>query len=450
MFGHRGYFVGAILGLLALCGTAQAQQLQRIDNPGGGLIVYGQVAGQATEAGAMGAVLRSVHQDVGDRPRVGKLFRVRGTNSVAVFFSAIKRTQNNLPVAGMVIVSKVAPDHVEAALLTDEAARFGRTINPMMRTLFTVWHPGGISAPRQMAGPAPLYKFVLQDRSAWVSLPQGWRISPQSGGGTIIAEGPNGESALLGYPLLAMNSNDPQVQRTMRFAQGAGRNTAYANALYYPYGMDLARTFVDLFQMQRQHNGLPPARFEVANEAPLPGGYASHCAHLAGHIDAADGKGPKEFNSVFCIGQLSRYGQYMNLVYHIAVPVGFADQERATMGAIMASFGFDPNVVSREAAVIAAPVISQIQEVGRQAAQQAMDAHTANDQYNRSVEQRGNRQDKRNQAFSNYLLDQTVIADNENNAHGTVWDQTADALVRSDPNRFSYVNAPNYWKGIDY
>ncbi len=36
------------------------------------------------------------------------------------------------------------------------------------------------------------------------------------------------------------------------------------------------------------------------------------------------------------------------------------------------------------------------------------------------------------------------------NAHGTVWNQTADALVRSNPERYEYVNSPNYWKGIDY
>ena len=57
---------------------------------------------------------------------------------------------------------------------------------------------------------------------------------------------------------------------------------------------------------------------------------------------------------------------------------------------------------------------------------------------------------KNGQAFSNYLLDQTVIQDDNRNAHGTVWNQTADALVRSNPNRFTIVQTPNFWKGIDY
>jgi hypothetical protein len=36
--------------------------MKAIDNPGGGKIVYGQVQGQTSEAGAMAAVLRAVHQ----------------------------------------------------------------------------------------------------------------------------------------------------------------------------------------------------------------------------------------------------------------------------------------------------------------------------------------------------------------------------------------------------
>ena len=28
--------------------------------------------------------------------------------------------------------------------------------------------------------------------------------------------------------------------------------------------------------------------------------------------------------------------------------------------------------------------------------------------------------------------------------------EDAEALVKSNPDRFEYVSAPNYWKGIDY
>jgi hypothetical protein len=445
----------AISLLLLLPGAPRAlaeDALKTIDTPGGGKIVYGRVPDQTTEAGAMAAILRAVHQQWGDRPQVGSLFQVRGTDSVSTFFTAVKRTQGDTPMAGLVIVVKVAPDHVEGALLSDAAVRFGSTINPMLKTLFGVWHPGGAPPASGMtsATVAALHPVSLPDRSASASLPDGWTVTPRSGGGTIIAGGPNGETALLGFPLSAANSSDPRVQKTMRFAQGAGRGTSYAQGLYYPYGADPAKAFVDLFQMWRQQNGLPPAGFQINSATLVPSGDGERCAHLAGHVNTQDGKGLKELNTVFCAGPLQPSGHYRNLVYQTTVPVRFAEQERATMGAILASFSVNQAVIAQQTSAIAAPGIAAVHEIGRRAAQQAADIHAANDRYNQSVEQRWDSQDKRNQAFSNYLLDQTVIQDNQNNAHGTEWNQKADALVRNNPQRYEYVNPPNYWKGVDY
>ncbi|MGA6980375.1 MAG: hypothetical protein WBZ11_02350 [Candidatus Sulfotelmatobacter sp.] len=426
--------------------------LKTINDPKGGKIVYGPVEGQTTTAGAMGAILRNLHNQYDDKPQVGRVFRVKGTNSDAVFFTLVKRKQNNQQIAGLVIAAHAGANRVEAALLSDDVARFGSSVNPMMKTLFGVWHPGGstqTSSGTTFAAGASLKRYSLKDNSASVSLPEGWQVSPASGGGTIIATGPNGEAASLGFPLGAMNSNDPRVQKTMQFAQGAGRNTSYARALYYPYGGDLGRTMVDLINLSRQKKGLTSISAKIDNESSFPSS-RSRCAHLTGHVDLQDGKGNRELNAIFCVGPLSRMGQYSATLFAISVPVGVADKERATMGAMLASFTTNMAVVNAEASAIAAPEIEHIHEIGRQAAQQAEQAHAANDAHNRSVEERWDEQDKSNEAFSNYLLDQTVILDNEHNAHGTVWNQTADALVKSDPNRFEYVNTPNYWKGIDY
>jgi hypothetical protein len=119
--------------------------------------------------------------------------------------------------------------------------------------------------------------------------------------------------------------------------------------------------------------------------------------HLTGHVDAQDGKGLKEFNTVFCSGPLLPTGHYTNLAYHTAVPVKFADQERATMGAILTSFSVNQAVVAQETNAIAAPGIAAIHEIGRRAAQQAADIHAREDIHRQSVEQRWDSQDKRNQ-----------------------------------------------------
>jgi hypothetical protein len=436
-------------------------QLKSLDGPKGGQIVYGPVDGADSPAAAMGSILRSLHKQYGDKPQLGRVFKVRGTNSDAVFFTLVKRNQNNMQIAGMLISAPVGPGRVEAALLSDEASRFGTSINPMLQTLFATWQPGGApgassdgSSKGGSGGGAEapverLTQFVLPDQSAPVDLAPGWHSTPQSGAGTIIAEGPNGERVLLDFPFLAMDSSNARVQQTMRFAQGAGRNTSHARALYYPYGGDPVKTFIDLNAMVRQRDGMVVPTIHIASEKQVPSNGA-RCAEFTGELDGHDGKGPAEIHGVFCMGRESAMGQYMNILMVSIVPEAVAERERATAAAMLASFQVNQAKVNAEASAIAAPAIARIQEIGRISAQNAANAHAREDAQRASVEKHWDSQDRNNQGFSNYLLDQTVVQDNARNEHGTVWNQTADALVKSDPNRYEYVNTPTYWKGVDY
>jgi hypothetical protein len=443
------------VSLLLATAAVQAQALKTIVNPQGGKIVYGPVEGQSTEAGAMGAVLRSLHNQFGDRPQVGKLFEVRGTQSVAVFFTVNKKKQGNGELAGLIIVTKATTDRVEAAVVSDDAAHLSATFNPMMKTLFTSWHPfdaareagSGSSAPN-----ASLHKYVLPDRSASVDLPDGWKVEPSSAMGTILAEGPHGEIANLGFTLLVTDLNNPRARQTYQMVQRGGlRNTAYANALYYSLGPDLAKTFVDVIQMYRAKTHQPPATFQIANESPAPAPPATRCAHITGHVDPQDGKGMREMNTVFCTtAPRPASGGFLAVAYHTAIPNEIAASERATVGAVLASFSVDMAVVQRQANAYAAPAIEAIHAVGRAAAAQAAVAHERNEIQNSSVYQHWDDIDRRSKEFSNYQLGFSVVQDNVANAHGTLWNQDADELVKRDPQRYEYVNAPNFWKGVDY
>jgi hypothetical protein len=141
---------------------------------------------------------------------------------------------------------------------------------------------------------------------------------------------------------------------------------------------------------------------------------------------------------------------WISSAYMTTVPLQQAPAERATLGAIMQSFQVDQRVVAQQANRIAAPVIEQIHAIGAAAAAQAKATHQAEDIHNSSVYQRWDSQDRRSQEFENYQLGYSVIADTQNTAHSTLWDDDAAALVKSNPDRFEYVSAPNYWKGIDY
>jgi hypothetical protein len=57
--------------------------------------------------------------------------------------------------------------------------------------------------------------------------------------------------------------------------------------------------------------------------------------------------------------------------------------------------------------------------------------------------------------FSNYLLDQSVVQNNNVGGtgavgHSTEWNSTANAMVQANPNKYEIVNTPNYWQGVDY
>ncbi len=450
-----------ILGT-ALCATITlAQGLQTINPPQGGKIVYGQVTGQTTEAGAMGAVLSSLHKSLGDRPQVGKLFQVHGTQSVATFFTVNRKDQGAgqpaRPIAGLLIVTKVTSDHVEAALVSDDAAHFSKTLKPMMKTLFAAWHPfqgvnssgsgSGASAPA-----AQLHPVVLQDNSASIGLPDGWNlVSGRSGGGTIVALGPNGESAEMDVAFLAQDTNNPNVQRTMQTLRNGGlRNTAYAKAVYLPYGADLQKTFIYMMQHMRQKNGLPEASFNFNRVSGVPGMGQEHCAHLEGAADMNDGKGQREIDAIYCERPPGRMGTWGSEVYMTMIPVQLAPKERATLGAVMESFKMNMAVINGEASAYAKPEIDRIHAIGRASAQAAKDAHQLEDIHNSSVYQHWDNIDRRSQEFSNYQLGNAVIATTDNSAHGTFTQDEAALLVQQNPDKFEFVSAPNYWKGIDY
>jgi hypothetical protein len=460
----RGAFAAAILSVALIHSASSVAQngLRTIRTAQGGTITYGQVDGETTEAGAMGAVLRNLHQRLGDKPQVGKLFDVRGTNSVATFFTVTRSDQAAgkapLKVAGLLIATKVSTDHVEAALVTDDATHFSKSLPQMMKTLMAAWHPlagasasgpaqGGSSAPA-----APLRQVVTQDRSAAIGLPAGWQLNQQmSQMGSLVAGGPRGESAEMGITFLASDPRNPHVQQTIRTLQSGGlRNTSYASATYYQYGADQARTFVDMMQGMRKRAGLRPATYNFTSVTPMQTNSPQHCTHLVGTSDFQDGKGRHELNALYCAQQPDNYGNWLSSASMTTVPEELAASERNTLGAILQSFQVDQRVVQMQADRIAAPAIAEIHAIGAAVTQRINATHEAEAIHNSSVYKQWDSNDKRSQEFENYQLGYEVVNDTSINAHGTFYADDAALLVEQHPEKYEYVAAPNYWKGIDY
>jgi hypothetical protein len=67
-----------------MCWSAAAQPhpLKTIDMPQGGKIVYGTVDGADTQKSAILGVLRIMHKKCGEKPQIGQVFKLRGTDSM--------------------------------------------------------------------------------------------------------------------------------------------------------------------------------------------------------------------------------------------------------------------------------------------------------------------------------------------------------------------------------
>lgn len=127
-----------------------------------------------------------------------------------------------------------------------------------------------------------------------------------------------------------------------------------------------------------------------------------------------------------------------------------ADGAPGQVEAAFGSFQMNQAVVNQQANAIAAPGLARIKAIGDAAKARSDASNAANERQHAAWNAQQDSQARRNAGFHNYLLDQTVIQDNQKQAHGTVWNATAEALVRQQPDRFELVQTPNFWKGIDY
>jgi len=433
--------------------------LKSINNPQGGKIVYGLVDGAASQPAAMAKVLRIMHNNCGEKPQVGKVFKVHGTDSDAVFFTVVNHAAGNTQVAGLLIAAPSGPNQVEAALVSDDASRFGLTVNPMLGRLFSEWHPGVAgrpSGPSTGGGPAPprpLHRVVSQDGSASAAIPDGWSFKANGGTGMVTAPNYN---VLITINLVRGATNPTYNQRY-------GPATGMAAKIIYPSTVDPVRAFPGLIKEFYRVND-QKIDYQIAHVEQVAGPPGQRCVHASGRglLSAINGPPPNiadkdlpEIDALLCTTARGPMGNYAVSLSMSEIMAGLGDQERATVGAILTSYQVNQAVVSQQANAMAAPAIAAIHQIGADATARYNATQKANDAQHAGYWSRQDSNARNGQAFSNYLLDQTVIQDNNMDGngtigHGTVWNSTADVLVRSDPNRYEIVDTPNFWRGVDY
>jgi hypothetical protein len=374
----------------------------------------------------------------------------------------------------MLIAAQTGPNQFEAGLVSDSADRFNQTVNPMLQQLFGVWHPGGTAAASPASGspgqaptqgsasssPLPLHRVAAPDNSVALSVPVGWTVNPNSGRGAIIVMGTNGEQIGLG---MNRGGIDPTNPFRVRMAQ-QHYSLIPPGTVVYAFRGDVTKEFTDLLQAWRKAGGQGPARIQVDSIQPMPTNPGNHCAQASGQMDP-DGRGMQAFRTSICASDPTRdYGSYSIMVNHSLFPLAVVDKDKDLFAAILKTYQPNLQVINQQIGALlkqkqqsdqqtlawGQQYSNQIKQIGAQATARMNATEAANDAQHAGYWAQQDANAKNGQAFSNYLLDQTVIQDANRNAHGTVWNQTADALVRSNPNRFSIVQTPNFWKGIDY
>jgi hypothetical protein len=487
-FGWYSKSLVSFLFLLATCPLAiQAQTpLTTIDMPQGGRIVYGTVDGITPQVTAMVRILRTMHQSCGERPQIGSVFKMRGTDSAGLFFTVVNHPAGNVQVAGLIIASQSAPG--QAALVSDRADRFGQTVNPMLTKLFSVWHPGNVSdafapargdsgaapspsaaepsksahtaASAAHAGPAAkLHSVTAPDDSASISVPDGWQLDPHSGHGTIIVTGPRGEVLAAN---MMRNAVDPSSQWQRNFWRQGG--SPPQGSVVYPYHGNLAKAFPDMFQAWRRASGLGPAKLQIDQIKSLPENSNLECVTATGQIDA-DGKGPQAINDMMCAIPPLDFGGYTIVLWHASLPVALAAEEHDTQLAMIGSYKQNQQVVNRQMAQQAQQKaasdqaimqnaqqqIDRIHQIGAQATARYNATQAANDAQHASYWAQQDSNARQAQGFTNTFREQTVVRDvQEPDIHATVSNNTAAWLQQSFPSRVEEVPTSQYIKGQDY
>jgi len=447
----------------------------------GGMIVYGTVSGATTQSAALINMLHTIHNNCAEKPQVGKVFQFKGTNSVGVFFSVIDHPDGNIPLGGLVIANQTGPNQMEAAMIYDEASRFGNTVNPMIQQLFSVWQlgagspgtgsPAGGTAPASAgnAGSTPLaspggsnsslHTVTASDNSVSIGIPDGWRLDPQSAEGTMSMFGPNGEQVVYSANKSAVDPNNPQQVAAVRYGIYNGTGT-----MLYAYHPDLGKAYPEIIQAWRRANNASPAKLQVDKVEPMnvPKGGGS-CALITAHIDA-DGQGMKKLIDDICEFPPAQWGAYLITRNFNIMPDAQSDKEQSLVMAIFMSGKINQQVINQQMQKKLAQKKQSDQQwlnwgqqqsnrikAQGQAAQQNFAAHqAANDAQHASWNAGQNTNAQNNTGFSNYLLDQSVVQNNATGAHSTQWNSTADALVKTNPNRFQYVPNQNLIQGKDF
>jgi hypothetical protein len=372
------------------------------------------------------------------------------------------------PVTGLLIITQRGKGVPQMGILYDDSRRFGDTEPAMLKAVSAAWQgsepPAGNGSPARPAaqgaatavrsGPERLYPATGGDRSAMIDLPPGWRVTSVAGG-SIAVEGIHGEMVHLQSAVQQII--DPRSPRAQSLMYGgmAGRGPK----IVCPLGPNLFEDYICVVNQSRRNDGKPPATFSLMNATPVQGQGQIRPLVVLFTVDLHDGMGLR--NGSGRLDLMGSAGATWALGYSMSnIPQKYADSEAATLKAVVASYRRNESVISAENAAVMDRIRQQsianeqqaesINE-SREANKQSFDNHMQtlrqndadNDQHMANI-------DWQSKITQDYILDRSVVKDNEYDDRATVGNRFADSLVKANPNRFEIVQNQDLIRGRDY
>ena len=282
------------------------------------------------------------------------------------------------------------------------------------------------AAPLKPSAPAEkLTQTPFPDGSGSLGLPAGWKIT-SAREGDVIATGPHGEGLRFGMAQSAIDYSNPQSRALGRGPGG----TAPGNFVAIPFGTPGDAAFKEVVAQltQKMHKPAPVIEYAVVKTLPSQGGGKNY--FMQGTTTAPTGSAATWIEVME--GGMGAAGVWQIDIFQITVPQAYADQEANTVASIFKTYKTNDAVI-----------MGQISNDEKQVQQITSNFMATSKKMMDATE-------RSTQAESNYLLGNTVISDRDLNAHGTVSDDVANALIAADPNRFQAVSSGSYVKGIDY
>jgi len=414
------------------------ESLNVIDGPSGGKVVYGSV-NESLPQKAMTTVLRYVHTQFGEAPVVGKVFQSPDGQNFGAFFTVTAKKQGDKKFAGLVIISLARGVKPAAAVLYDESTRFAHTEPLLMRALTDAWRNAAMataSTGASITGSIPsLTPTRFPDGSGSVNLPTGWRVTFASHGAAVIA-GPHGESVLLSNSVGPIyDPTNPRVQARLRYASPNNRPILCPTS-------DALHTYLCVLQRNSAR-----FTFQLIKSQPIPAlRRAVQAVLIDATLDLHDGRGQLTCELGLSITAVGPLGDRTLGINGACAPQSSAAQVQPTLKAIYDSYSINGQVVAQEFAGDE----RRSRAAGNNARIQAANAHAAEDARSASFQAHMDNIDRFSKSFQNYQLDQTELQDNDQNARGAVPNSLADALVKSNPNRFQTVATGDFLKGADF